>query len=401
MKVIPRISITPVKNFAENLVLCLRKSEVLDGAYTEKFEKGFAEYIGVKHAIAVSSGRHGMELILENLRQAKTEIIVPSYTLIELIPILNDIGLKTKFVDIDENTFNINESLIEREITKNTGFILATHLFGLPCDMAKILRIAKKYNLHVVEDCTHALGSQFNDKRVGSFGIAGFFSFEVMKPINTFGGGMITTNDDYLAAKIRSVVKNYKFSRMNLASRICRAYLEYAILNSFLYNIVAKLLHSKIFQKIIVGLYHKSHGVKPQNFRFTNLQAKIGLDQLRKIDESNDIRIKKAKYLAKLLRNSANVSLPSEIRGREHVYYNFVIRVQDANKLSEFLLKRKIDAPIGNDIMQSCVSNIDKYLATQKILSTAVKLPLNNDSGRSEIRYVAAAVRKFFEKNQS
>ena len=169
-------------------------------------KKKFSEFTESKHSIAVTSCTSALHLSLAALGfKAGDEAIVPAFTWISTANIIEHLGGKVIFCDIDLETFNIDISQIESKITPRTKAILPVHLFGLSADMDPILNLAKKYNLWVVEDAACGFGSTYNNKHVGTLGDTGCFSFHPRKAITTGEGGMITTNDDDLAEKIISM----------------------------------------------------------------------------------------------------------------------------------------------------------------------------------------------------
>jgi dTDP-4-amino-4,6-dideoxygalactose transaminase len=340
-----------------------------------------------------------MELIARSLRlRENDEILMAAYNLIDLPRIIQNLGYRVKFVDVDENSFNLNPKKLSNAFSSKSKprVIVATHLFGFPCEMDKILSTAKRKKLFVVEDCTHSLGALFGKKKVGSMGDAGFFSFEVMKPLNALGGGMITTNNDALAEKIRRQLRGRKFSIRNLLYKIILTYVEDFILNSILYSVAAAFLRSKKYGKFAQSFYqgkHKAHRVS--NSKFTNFQALIASTQLKRIDAGNESRMRKAALYKRLLSGNKEIKLPLQDKKRKHIFYNFLARVEDAEFFSEELFKFGIDAPFGADIMQSCVDdNIEEYPATASIECTALKLPLDNKISAAEVSHVAKSLKK-------
>lgn len=397
-KIIPRMNITYVHELLKDFFKLALTGKVLKGKYVEKFEEEFANYIGTKHAIVVSSGRQGMKLILETLKLKKNdEIIVPAYTLDALPVLIKNMGLKPVFVDIAQKKFNIDTKLIERRISKKTKVILATHLFGTACNLDEILRIAKKHNLYVIEDCAHSLGTEFKGKKVGSYGIASFFSLELRKPINTLGGGVITTNNDKLAKQIKMKIRNLDYSYKNVLMKIIMYYSEFILLNSFLYYFIAKILHSK-YRKRIRDFYQNYHRSSSNIYRFTNLQAILGLKQLKKLDISNNLRIEKAKLLTKLLNRKKSLILPKTIKNSNHIFYSYVIITdKNAQQLSDRLLKMRIDTSFGDSIMQNCPANLgDKTKCPQieKIMKFGLELPIYNRISQKNILYIANSVQR-------
>ncbi len=179
---------------------------VVQGPYVKEFERSWSEFTGAKHSIAVTSCTTALHLSLAALGLEKEdEVIVPAFTWISTANVVEHLGAKVVFCDIDLKTFNISVSQIESKITPKTKAIIPVHLFGLSADMDQINTIAKRYGLWVVEDAACGFGSKFNGRHVGNFGDTGCFSFHPRKAITTGEGGMVTTNDDKLAEKMRSM----------------------------------------------------------------------------------------------------------------------------------------------------------------------------------------------------
>lgn len=179
---------------------------LVQGVYVREFEQKIADFTGAKHAIALNSCTSGQFIMSEILGLKEgDEVIVPSFTWISTVNSIEYLGAKAVFCDIDIRTFNIDVAQIESKITPRTKAIYPVNLFGLAADMPKIMEIAHKYNLQVVEDCACSLGGKIGDTHTGLFGIAGIFSFHPRKSITTGEGGMIITNDDYVAKMAASL----------------------------------------------------------------------------------------------------------------------------------------------------------------------------------------------------
>lgn len=178
----------------------------LDGTEVATIEKRFAEYCGVKHAIGVVNGTVSLRIALMAAGiEAGDEVIVPPYTFLATATAVVEANATPIFVDIDRETFNIDPGAIAAAITPRTRAIIPVHLGGLACDMDAIMTIAKEHNLIVIEDAAHAHGSEYKGRRAGSIGHMGSFSFQSSKNLTSGEGGMITTNDDALAQKCRSI----------------------------------------------------------------------------------------------------------------------------------------------------------------------------------------------------
>jgi len=187
---------------------CRERGALVEGPHIEAFEEEFGEFLGSGHAKACSTeyGRMALYFILKAMNfPAGSEVIVPALTFWVVPEIARHAGFKPVFVDVDPFTFNLEPTYIETAITEHTRVIVPTHLYGQPCAMKEILRIAEKHNLIVVEDCAQAVGARYHGRLVGTFGAASFFSFQMLKGINTYGGGMALTNNPEIASRVRDL----------------------------------------------------------------------------------------------------------------------------------------------------------------------------------------------------
>lgn len=182
----------------------LRSGWLVQGPKVREFEEKWSAFTGVKHSVAVTSCTTALHLSLVALGfKPGDEAIVPAFTWISTANVIEHLGGKVVFCDIDLRTFNLDVSQLEKLVTPRTKAILPVHLFGLSADMSGILDFAKKYKLLVVEDAACGFGARYQGKHVGAFGDAGCFSFHPRKAITTGEGGMVTTNSDVLADKLR------------------------------------------------------------------------------------------------------------------------------------------------------------------------------------------------------
>src|SRR4030043_1707696 len=188
----------------EAVVSCLKSGCITTGPLCKAFEKKFCKLTGAPYALSVSPGTAGMHLMLLGLRIKRgDEVITPSMTFASTLNMIIFCGAKPVFVDIHYNTLNLNADLIEKKITKRTRGITPAHFAGAPVDMDKILGIAKKHDLFVIEDAAHGLGAYYKGVHIGGFGQSAIFSFHPLKNITTGEGGMITHNDDQLESRLR------------------------------------------------------------------------------------------------------------------------------------------------------------------------------------------------------
>ena len=184
-----------------------------NGTYNQEFEAYLCKYLGVKHCIPVCNGTVGLELLVRGL-ELSGEVIVPSFTFVATAHALSWLGVEPVFCDVDPKTHLIDVNKIEQLISPQTTAILAVHLWGNACAIEQLEAIAEKHGLKLIFDAAHALGSDYQGKKIGNFGRAEVFSFHATKFVNAFEGGAIATNDDELADKIRHML-NFGFAALD------------------------------------------------------------------------------------------------------------------------------------------------------------------------------------------
>ena len=298
----------------------LASGMLAQGPKVKEFEQAFAQFIGVKHAIATSNGTTALHaaLLAHNIGPGD-EVITSPFSFIATANTIKMTGATPIFVDIDPHTFNIDPEKIEEKITSKTKAIMPVHLYGNPADMNAIQTIAKTHNLIIIEDACQAHGAQYQitstttlnqqpqTYKVGSQHTA-CFSFYPTKNMTTGEGGIITTNDDLIAQKARKLIAH-------------GASIRY---------------------------YHDHIGY---NYRMTDLAAAIGIEQLKKLDTFNNARIKNAQYLSEKIKEIKGIIAPITTSNSNHVFHQYTIRVttqfpKTRDQLSEFLTKNGI----GNSI---------------------------------------------------
>ena len=263
----------------------LRSGMLSQGAYVEAFESAFADFIGVEHAIAVSSGTAALHIALLAAGIGEgDEVITTPFTFIATANAILFVGARPVFVDVREDDFNIDVEKVKEAITKRTKAIIPVHLYGQPCDMKAIADLAEDHNLHVIEDACQAHGAEFAGKKVGSFGTAGCFSFYPTKNMTTGEGGMLTTNSKEIAKKAR-MLRNHGSS--------------------------ARYMHE------ILGF----------NMRMTDISAAIGIEQLKKLHYFTKRRRENAEYLTERLKGIRGIVTPVVKERRTHVFNQYTIRV--------------------------------------------------------------------------
>ena len=281
----------------------LRSGMMAQGPEVAAFEEEFSKFVGGRKCVAVNSGTSGLHMALLAVGiKPGDEVIVPSFTFAATANSVALAGATPVFVDIDPKTFNIDPAAIEAAITPKTRAIQPVHLYGLPAEMDKIVDIAKRHNLMILEDAAQAHLATFNGQYVGSFGEAGTFSFYPTKNMTSGEGGMISTANDQIA-------------------RMCKLLRNQGM--------------EKRYENEVVGF----------NTRMTDIHAAIGRVQLTKIENWTAQRQKNAKFLDE---NLKGVVTPYVTPGATHVYHQYTIRVvgQDRDKFAEEIGKRGVGSGV-------------------------------------------------------
>ncbi len=362
----------------------------------KKWEEEFARFIGTKQAICASSGRQAMQAILQALElKAGDEIIVPAYTLKELAGIIAALGLKPVAADIDPHTFNISAEAVKKKINLRTKVILATHLFGSPCQIDAMVNLGREKSIFVMEDCAHSLGAKFKGQPTGSFGDAAFFSLEVIKPVNTYGGGMVATNNEKLAGKIRQIIGNTGKPAGIPVKKMLLARLENCFLPSVFSFPGLYLLASPYWHKKIYSFYRKIQGGSNPRAEFSGFQAFLGMEKLSSLEQRIDRRNSNARLLISLL--SPKIEAQLILEGANPNYYFFVALLPDDPwKKRKLLLLQGIDAGIEAEIADDCA----QYLGAQdcpaaaEVFRRAIQLPLHEGISESRIRRMVQILNK-------
>ena len=276
------------------------------GSYVNLFEDKFSEYVSSKSAVVTMNGTAALQLALLTLGiGAGDEVIVPSLTFISPVNTIKYVGAEPVFVDVCRDTFVMDTSKIEELITPKTKAIMPVHIYGHPVDMSKVMQIAKKHNLFVIEDATEALGSTCNTKMVGTIGDIGCFSFNGNKLITTGAGGMLVTNN-----------------------------LEFGDRAKFLSTQTKVVTENKAF-------YHSEIGY---NFRMPNLLAAFGVAQLENIGKYLKIKRENAVFYNECLSGTHGITLPIEKENVENCFWLYSILVEEEYGITRDELIQKLNA---------------------------------------------------------
>lgn len=336
----------------------LESSNYILGPKVREFERRVAEYIRVSDAIGVASGTDALHLSIEALGIGDgDEVVTTPFTFFATVEAILYTGARPVFVDIDPETFTIDCSRIEDKITPRTKAILPIHLFGHPSDMERIMNIAERHGLHVIEDCAQAFGAEIKGRKVGSFGDAGCFSFYPSKNLGAYGdGGMITLNNRGFSDSIKSL--------RNHGSK---------------------------------GSYiHDSVGF---NSRLDEIQAGVLLVKLKRIDEYNSKRRQKVSLYNELLSNT--VTCPAERKGAYHVYNQYTIMCKKRDEVRRQLRENGISSVVYYPCplhLQNALSFLGHkegdFPNAENASMEVLSLPLYPELEESSIERIAEVIKK-------
>ncbi len=333
------------------------------GKYITQFEEEFTRFLGVKHAVTTTSGTTALHLALAVLDIGEgDEVIVADFTMMGSILAILYTGATPIFVDAEPDTFCIDVAQIEAKITKKTKAIMPVHIYGHSADMDPIMELAKKHSIHVIEDAAEAHGATYKKKKCGSIGHLNAFSFYGNKIITTGEGGMVTTNDDELAAKARRL---------------------------------KDLAHSP--QK---RFWHEELGF---NYRMTNLQAACGVGQMKHIEEFLEKKRWMAREYGKKLGSIKGLKLPVTKPWATNVYWMYAILVEEDFPLSKDelrakLLEKGIDtrdffySSASQPIVQKMVGNQGSFPVSERISQQGLYLPSGLALTQEQLDYVCSCV---------
>ncbi len=333
---------------------CKARGEFIQGPQIAQFESAFARRHGLEppHAVTASYGRMAFHYILRALDLPPgSEIIFPALTFWVMPAIAQGAGLKVVFADIDPATFTLDPAAFERAITTNTRAVVPTHLYGLPCDMDAILDIARRHHLRVIEDCAHTLGATYDGRPVGTLGDAAIFSFQTLKPLNLYGGGLALVKDKSLADRVRALAyaepwpDAKRITNRLLVGRLQRIFIKPWVFTISMFPIL--WVSAWIDANPDVYLWEKIRPLDPlpdvYTERFPNVQAAIGLEALTKLDEWTERTRAHAGVMDRALAGLPGISVPVVPPKRSHVYYQYCVYGPQRDELVVRCVRRGID----------------------------------------------------------
>ena len=341
----------------------LRSGMLTQGEKVRLFEEEFSDYLGVEHSIAVSNGTIALDLALKGLGISPgDEVISPAFTFIATANAVLYQGSRPVFVDVNPRTFNIDPDDLSEKITAKTKAVIAVHLYGQPFDTKAVGKICEDHNIALIEDCAQAHGAKFGGKMVGSFG-TGCFSFYPTKNMTTGEGGMITTNDDALAARLR-LLRNHGDT----------------------------------------GKYN--HMALGYNYRMTNIQGAIGSGQLKRLEGFIARRIENACYLSQNIKIDG-LTVPYQQDNVRHVYNQYVLRVEDSfpvsrERLMEYLQLKGIATAVHypkavyeQPLYRELGYGQDRCPVSEDVSRRVMSLPVHPALKSADLEYIAETINSF------
>ncbi len=334
----------------------------IGGEIVQAFEDKYADLYGVKHCISTANGTDSLYIIMKMLGIGDgDEVITVANSWISSSETITQTGAKPVFIDIDPEYFSIDENLIESKITSRTKAIIPVHLYGQMCEMNKIMELASKYNLYVIEDCAQSHFAEYNSKKAGLFGIAGSFSFFPGKNLGAYGdAGCIITDDDELALKFRMFARH----------------------------------------GALVKHRHEMEGI---NSRLDGIQAAILSVKLNYILSWTQQRINNAELYYKYLSDIDEIVTPKIRENTKHTFHLFVIRAKQRDRLANYLNSKGISTSIH---YPTALPNLPayKYLNTSKedfriatqYQDEILSLPIYPELTEQEISFIANTIKDFY-----
>ena len=378
---------------------------LINGKYIKIAEEKLKQYFKIKYAYTFDSGRSALYFALKSLRAGEgDEILTQAYTCVVVPNAICQTGAKPVYVDIC-NDFNMDPEDLEKKITHKSKILIIQHTFGLPAQLGKLLLIAKKYNLKVVEDCAHSFGAKYNGQFVGTFGDIGMFSFGADKTISCVRGGALITKNSELADKIKQYQNNLP---LPLMSKTIQHLLHYPLffVGKPLYGIkIGKVLlyiakKFNIINHIIYKPEKSGHPVPFYPARLANALAQILINQLQEVDEINDHRRRIAKLYTNFVHNKKVRHPTSDIR---HPKLRYTILTKHPRKMHDYAKKHGIIlgnwyntviAPADIDLEKTGYKKGDCPNA-ELLASQSINLPTNRCTTEKDAKRIVKVINQF------
>ena len=369
----------------------------------KKFENKFKKFNKSKYCMSYPFARSALMSILKTEANIKPgdEIIISSIQIKGMLDVIKNLRLNPIIVDISPETLNFDLNDLKKKINKKTKLILLTYLYGIVPDVYKILKIIKKKKIILVEDFSQCLGGKYNSKIVGNFGNYGIYSLSATKTLDTYGGGILVTNDK------KSYLKNLSYN--NSLSKTSRRFLIYKIFLSLIRNIFSKkplfyivILIFKLFNLIGYDGYSKFIGSRKTKLlnkipkiwetKFTSLQAKYGSYLIRNVKKENKLRIKNVNLIKKIINKNY---FPIDLKKSYNVYWQLALNTKNPNFVRKEALKNNIDIATPSIQLLSKVISNTKIKKSIEIYKNLLLLPSYHTLNNDEINEIGKKIKKY------
>ena len=367
----------------EAVISTLKSSFLSTGPKVKEFENKFAKYVGSKYAVAVSSGTAALHCACMAMGLEKgDEVITTPLTFVATSNAILYCQATPVFVDIDLNTLNIDINKIEEKITSKTKAIIPVHFAGNPCNMKEILKLANKYNLTVIDDAAHALGAEYNGKKIGQIGDMTTFSFHPVKHITTGEGGMITTNNKELYEKLL-LFRNHGITRDK-----------------------DKFVNTEeegdwYYEQIDLGF----------NYRLTDFQSALGIVQLDKMPQNLERRREIANLYEKYLKDISEIKIPYNKNNQNSAWHLYIIRIIDKNIERKAVFDKLRERNIGVNVHYLPVYYQPYYKKlgytkgicpiAEKIYEEIITLPIHSKMTDEDVMYIIKSIKEVIMEDKN
>ncbi|MEM3581229.1 MAG: DegT/DnrJ/EryC1/StrS family aminotransferase [Candidatus Bathyarchaeia archaeon] len=337
------------------------------GPMVKQFEEEFARFVEAKHAIAVNSGTAALHMALAaaGVKQGD-EVVLPSFTFVATAETVVLAGAKPVFVDINPETYNVSPEAVEKALTKKTKAVIAVDLYGSPADLKPIREIADKHGLKVIEDAAQAHGAVYKGKPVGSFADIACWSFYASKNMTTGEGGMVITNDDEIAGNLRLIRSHGEKEK---------------------------------YKSVLLG----------HNYRMPEIEAAIGIVQLKKLPNFLAKRRENAERLTAKLSDVKNLQLPCEPKGCRNSWYLYTVRIKDADRARRDAVVENLRRKgIGVEVYYPWPIHLMPYYRkfrkgklpeTEKASEQVLSLPVHPGVTAEQIEFIGEAVSRLIGRS--
>jgi perosamine synthetase len=331
--------------------------------YIEKFERYFADYLGVNYAIATSSCTGALQIALMALDIGPgDEVIVPDMTWVATANAVRYVGATPIFADIEYDTWTLDAGAVEKLITNKTKVIIPAHLYGHPSNMAELVKISKKFNLHLIEDAAPAIGAEWEGRKCGTYGSFSAFSFQGAKLLVTGEGGMLVTNDESLYKKALKIWDQGRNPERQF--------------------------------------WIDGDGVK---FKMSNMQAAFGLAQIERVDEQIEMKRRIFSWYQEFLGGCKNITLNTEPSLGKSIYWMTSITINEGSGIERGdLIKHLKNNNIDSRIVFPSISkypiwgrSVNPGVNAENVSLRGINLPSGVGRNKREIEYIASTIRKY------